>query len=71
MDDQALKLLQARRVIDAERRERVRLERELKQARLDLTRAQRIIVALQRQQARPREETAHAAGAGSATQASS
>jgi hypothetical protein len=48
MESDALKLLQARRVIDAMRGERTRLEHELKMARMDVTRLRRAVVTLQR-----------------------
>ena len=45
MDDIGLRLANAaRRVIEAERRERARLEHELRVTKLELTRARRIIV---------------------------
>ena len=58
MDDFALRLLQARRVIAAQQAERVRLEQQVRKLTLDLTRAKHIIVGLQRQaqkQPKPRE----------------
>lgn len=52
MDDPKLKLLAARRVIEAERALRYKAEHELKQARLEVTRLRRAVVSLQRQATR-------------------
>jgi hypothetical protein len=60
MDDPALRLMKAQHEIAAERAMRSKAEHELRIARLELTRAKRIIVGLQRQAVK-REE----AGAGS------
>jgi len=60
MDDTALKLLRAQHLIEAANRERFRLEHELKQARLEVTRLRRAVVSLQRQQTKEREGQAHA-----------
>ena len=56
MDDPALKLLQARRVIQAERDMRSRAEQTVRKLTLENNRLRRAVVGLQRQAAKAREE---------------
>ena len=56
MDDPSLKLLQARRVIAAERALRSKAEHEMRQLRMENIRLRRAVISLQRQQTKPRED---------------
>jgi hypothetical protein len=55
MESDALRLAKAQHVISAMQADRVRLEHELKMARLEVTRLRRAVVSLQRHQSKTRE----------------
>ena len=62
MDDPALKLLQARRVIESQQRERVRLEQQVRKQDLELRRLRRAVTVLHLRIHNMREEDADVTG---------